>query len=203
MSIAGKTIGVLHATGVQPGPLDSSEVAGLELVARQTGERVGVLRAFAQSQTQAHTDPLTGLMNRRSLENAVNELVEQGTPYVVAFADLDHFKMLNDVHGHETGDRALRLFSRLLRDSVRPGDLPARFGGEEFVVVLPACAMSDAVAVIERVRDRLRRATAEGTVPAFTASYGLSRVTTSGSKKPSRPPTRRCCSPRRSAATGW
>jgi diguanylate cyclase (GGDEF)-like protein len=173
VSIAGKTIGVLHATGDEPGPLDRGEVAGLELVARQTGERVGVLRAFAQSQTQAHTDPLTGLMNRRSLENAVTELVDEGTSYVVVFADLDHFKMLNDVHGHETGDRALRLFSRILRDSVRPGDVPARFGGEEFVVVLPACAMSDAVAVIERVRDRLRHTTAEGSVPAFTASYGL------------------------------
>ncbi|MET0421262.1 MAG: GGDEF domain-containing protein [Acidimicrobiia bacterium] len=173
VSIAGKTIGVLHATTETGGVLDPDEVAGLELVARQTGERIGVLRAFAQSQSQAHTDPLTGLMNRRSLENAVSRLTDAGAPYVVVFADLDNFKMLNDVHGHETGDRALRLYSRILRDSVRPGDLPARFGGEEFVVVLPDCRMADAVTVIERVQDRLRETTADGSVPAFTASYGL------------------------------
>ena len=63
------------------------------------------------SETQAQTDPLTGLLNRRSLENSVRDLRREGVPYALAYGDLDHFKVLNDTHGHEAGDQALRLFA--------------------------------------------------------------------------------------------
>ena len=66
-----------------------------------------MLRAFEKSETQARTDPLTGLWNRRSLENRINELNREGTPYALAYGDLDNFKKLNDTHGHESGDQAL------------------------------------------------------------------------------------------------
>ena len=145
----------------------------IELVARKVGDRVGMLRAFQRSQTQAHTDPLTGLMNRRSLEEKVRAMTEDGTSYCAVYADLDHFKQLNDVHGHDAGDQALRLFARVLRDSVRPHDLTARYGGEEFVVVLPDCPISDAYAVINRLRDALRDAQARVSTPQFTASFGM------------------------------
>ena len=94
-------------------------------------------------------------------------------PFVVAYADLDHFKDLNDLHGHDTGDRALRLFARVLRDCVRPLDIPARYGGEEFVVLLPDCAIIDAQVVAERLRSRLSEVLAGGSVPPFTVSVGL------------------------------
>ena len=81
--------------------------------------------------------------------------------------------MLNDTHGHEAGDQALRLFSRVLRDSVRPADIAARYGGEEFVVVLPDCNIETATAVLERVRERLALALTNGRVPSFTVSFGL------------------------------
>ena len=87
--------------------------------------------------------------------------------------DLDHFKTLNDTHGHEAGDQALRLFSRVLRDSIRPNDLAARYGGEEFVVLLPDCNVESATIVLERVRERLALALTAGRVPAFTASFGI------------------------------
>ena len=116
---------------------------------------------------------LTGLFNRRSVEAQVRPVIERGAAFVVAFADLDHFKILNDEHGHEMGDRALRLFARVLRDSVRPADIPARFGGEEFVVVLPDCQLADARVVADRVRERLALAVAGSTVPVFTVSIGL------------------------------
>ena len=100
-------------------------------------------------------------------------MVESGGPYAVAFGDLDHFKQLNDVYGHDTGDRALRLFARVLRDSVRPQDLPARWGGEEFVVILPGCSADDAVRVIDRVRQRLADSLEGGSTPPFTVSFGV------------------------------
>jgi diguanylate cyclase len=154
-------------------PADDGTIAEVELVARKVGERVGLMRAFARSETQAHTDPLTGLMNRRSLEEKVRTLSEAGHSYAVAYGDLDHFKQLNDVHGHDTGDQALRLFARVMRDAVRPEDLTARWGGEEFVVVLPDCAVGDAFAVIDRLRERLARMQAGSPLPRFTASFGV------------------------------
>jgi len=173
MSIAGTTTAVIHTTGPDGQPPETDEMIELELVARKAGDRIGFLRVLARSETQARIDVLTGLFNRRSVEAQVRPVIERGAPFVVAFADLDHFKMLNDEHGHEMGDRALRLFARVLRDSVRPADIPARFGGEEFVVVLPDCQISDARIVGDRVRARLATALAASTVPAFTVSIGL------------------------------
>ncbi len=173
VSIAGKTVGVLHATGSDQSPPDSITTADLELIARKAGERIGIIRAFSRSEAQARTDPLTGLLNRRSLEAAVRDLTAESHPYAVAYGDLDHFKLLNDIHGHDTGDRALRLFARVLRDSVRPNDIAARYGGEEFVVVLPDCTITDAYTVIDRVRTRLADAQRGGVVPSLTVSFGL------------------------------
>jgi diguanylate cyclase (GGDEF)-like protein len=173
VSISGNTIGVIHATGADGEPPDEGTVGRVELIARKAGERVGMLRAFARSETQAHTDPLTGLLNRRSLEEKLRTLTEAGHSYAIAYGDLDHFKQLNDVHGHDAGDQALRLFARVMRDSVRPEDLTARWGGEEFVVVLPDCSVGDAFAVINRLRERLERVQAGSHLPRFTASFGV------------------------------
>jgi diguanylate cyclase (GGDEF)-like protein len=173
ISIAGKTVGVMHAIGPDHDPPNQSTTADLELIARKAGERIGILRAFSRTETQARTDPLTGLLNRRSLESAVRDLAAEAHPFAVAYGDLDHFKLLNDIHGHDTGDKALRLFARVLRDSVRPNDIAARYGGEEFVVVLPDCTISGAYAVIDRVRNRLADAQRGGIVPSFTVSFGL------------------------------
>jgi len=173
VSIAGKSVGVVHATRPLHQPFDRDVIAAAELIARKAGERIGMLRAFTRSETQARTDQLSGLLNRRSLEAQVNELSQDNRAYVVAFGDLDHFELLNDVHGHDAGDRALRLFARVLRDSVRPSDIPARYGGEEFVTVLPDCAVADAIRVVERVRKRLGVALEAGSVPEYTVSFGI------------------------------
>lgn len=173
INIAGVAVGVMSATGARGQLADADVAANLELVARKTGERLGALRTFSKSEIQARTDALTGLLNRRSVESEAGGIVEQGGRYAVAFADLDHFKQLNDVYGHDTGDRALRLFARVLRDSLRPQDVPARWGGEEFVIVLPGCASSDAVRVVDRVRQRLADTLEGGSTPAFTVSFGV------------------------------
>jgi diguanylate cyclase (GGDEF)-like protein len=177
VSIAGETVGVFHATGVEHHPPDDTEIGYLEATTRRAGERVTVLRAFERSETQASTDPLTGLLNRRSLENQVRDLRQDGTALAVAYGDLDHFKVLNDTHGHEAGDQALRLFSQVVRDSIRPNDIAARYGGEEFVIVLPDCDTTAATIVLERVREHLVLALRTGRVPAFTVSFGLASST--------------------------
>jgi diguanylate cyclase (GGDEF)-like protein len=173
VSIAGITTGVIHSTGPEHEIPDTTALSELELVARKAGERIGYLRVLARSETQARIDVLTGLFNRRSVEQQASEILERNEPFVVAFVDLDRFKNLNDEHGHEIGDRALRLFGRVLRDSVRPADIPARYGGEEFVVVLPDCTLTDARAVAVRMREQLESAVAGASVPAFTATVGL------------------------------
>ena len=88
-------------------------------------------------------------------------------------ADLDHFKNVNDTYGHETGDRALRLFSQLAVSSLREHDLVSRYGGEEFIFVLPNVDVERAAPVLHRLRERLAQAVESGRIPAFTASYGV------------------------------
>jgi diguanylate cyclase (GGDEF)-like protein len=173
VSIAGRTVGVTHAVGRDGIPPSETDLEALNFTSRRGSDRIAMLRAFATSETQARTDPLTGLLNRRSLEHRVRDLRREGTPYSLAYGDLDHFKILNDTYGHEAGDRALRLFSRVLRDSIRPNDIAARYGGEEFVIVLPDCGTDVAVGVLERVRERLTLALTAGHVPSFTVTFGV------------------------------
>jgi diguanylate cyclase (GGDEF)-like protein len=173
VSISGNSVGVFHVTAVDDSP-PSEKVRGyVEVVARRASERLAMLRAFAVSQTQANSDSLTGLMTRRSLESGVRELSDTGTPYSLAYADLDHFKELNDVFGHDAGDRALRTFAQVLRDSLRPADIPCRYGGEEFVIVLPSCPIEEAIQVLDRVRGRIADRLTVAQLPNFTVSFGL------------------------------
>jgi diguanylate cyclase (GGDEF)-like protein len=173
VSISGSSVGVFHVTTTDDCP-PSEQVRGyVEVVARRASERLAMLRAFAVSQTQANSDSLTGLMTRRSLESGVRELNDTGTPYSLAYADIDHFKELNDVFGHDAGDRALRTFAQVLRDSLRPADIPCRYGGEEFVIVLPACPIDEAIQVLERVRGRVTERLLIAQLPNFTVSFGI------------------------------
>lgn len=137
------------------------------------GNRLGMLRAIASTTLQANTDPLTGLLNRRALENAVGALFESRLPFTVAMADLDFFKQLNDTHGHDTGDRALRLFAQVAERALRGDDLVCRHGGEEFVFVLPGASEEIAEAAMNRIRDDLRKRVATTNLPPFTVSIGL------------------------------
>jgi len=173
VSIAGRTVGVTHAVGPDMVPPTSAAIETLNFTSRRGSERIAMIRAFATSETQAHTDPLTGLLNRRSLENAIRDLRYDGIPYTLAYGDLDRFKTLNDTYGHDAGDQALRLFARVLVDSLRPNDIAARYGGEEFVIVLPDCGTDVAAGILERVRERLASALAASHVPTFTVTFGV------------------------------
>lgn len=128
---------------------------------------------------QAIRDPLTGLFNRRYFEvtmerEAARLARESGTTCLVA-VDLDHFKRINDTHGHAAGDAVLRHVGRVLRSSVRASDIPCRFGGEEFVVALLGASLELGAARAESIRRALEQAPidADGTPIAVTASFGV------------------------------
>src|SRR5919205_783053 len=103
----------------------------------------------------AAPDGLTGLPNRRTLEEVARRLQAARKPYAFVLADLDHFKTLDDKHGHAAGDRALRQFADVLRHSVRNGDVAARWGGEEFALMFHANTAQAVVEIVERLRTSL------------------------------------------------
>jgi diguanylate cyclase (GGDEF)-like protein len=172
VSVMGRTVGVIHTVGSVVAPIGDASVSDLHSIANQSGTRLGMLRVMAETQLQASTDGLTGLLNRRAFENGFLLLRERASSGVAVMADLDHFKTINDTYGHETGDRALRVFADTLRKEVRSTDLLARRGGEEFAVVFADCELDQAVDVLERVRLKLQAAVREAGLPSFTASFG-------------------------------
>jgi len=111
--------------------------------------------------TETRTDPLTGVCNRRALEESLDQMFALNRRYdyefSVAIFDIDYFKNINDREGHLCGDRALQDLAGLLDDSVRETDIVARFGGEEFVIVMPHTDLEGAVTFGERVRARIAR----------------------------------------------
>ena len=131
-----------------------------------------MLRALVE---QAVRDPLTGCLRRQGgaalLEQQFRFAVRHGTPLTVLFADIDRFKRVNDRHGHEAGDRVLAAVAAAFRDSLRQSDVPVRWGGEEFVVLLPQADAASTNALIERLRLH-----GFGTAPggeAITVSIGI------------------------------
>jgi two-component system, cell cycle response regulator len=141
---------------------------------------IGNARLHRTVQRQALVDGLTGLANRRLCEAALEKEIARakrfGEPLALIVADLDDFKAVNDRHGHPTGDEVLREFALALQESVRDMDLAARWGGEEFVVVLPGTDLAGAAKLAERIRAALRRRVVvapNGDRLSFTASFGV------------------------------
>ncbi|WP_412544117.1 GGDEF domain-containing protein [Longispora sp. K20-0274] len=108
-------------------------------------------RSVTRYADEAHTDSLTGLPNRRHLERYVAELARHGTYGTIGVADLDGFKSVNTVHGHLSGDQVLQHVAAILTRALRGGDFLARFGGDEFVVVLPGTPLAEAQEVGSRL----------------------------------------------------
>ncbi|MBA1245443.1 sensor domain-containing diguanylate cyclase [Pseudomonas japonica] len=107
---------------------------------------------LATLNTQAYRDPLTNLANRRALDETLANLADQGQPFSVLAADIDHFKRVNDTFGHNVGDTVLCRIAEVFNQQLRQGDLACRVGGEEFIIVLPNTPVSAAVALAERIR---------------------------------------------------
>ncbi|WP_010186506.1 GGDEF domain-containing protein [Sphingomonas sp. PAMC 26605] len=157
---------VSHATGllqalqrgepVPPVPTGGEDLVGdlLTSVARASAETRARVERLADA---AEKDVLTGLRNRRGFMDAIAPLLREDRNSVVAMLDLDHFKAINDRHGHDEGDRVLIAFANRLRTEMRRSDLPARWGGEEFAVLLPDATLDEATEIVERLRASLHR----------------------------------------------
>ncbi len=173
VTFMGRALGVLHTAGPDAGAPDPALVQRMRSLAALTGSRLGTVQALASAELQASTDLLTALCNRRTAEERLHNLHVARLPYAVALLDLDHFKTINDTYGHEAGDRALRLFATVLPDGLRDEDTAARWGGEEFLLVLPGATVEHARAVVERVRAELGAVLSRHVCPAFTVSAGV------------------------------
>lgn len=124
------------------------------------------------------TDPLTGVHNRRSVLHMLDRLLDAGRPLTLALVDLDHFKQINDRFGHQAGDRVLQAAATALRACLRDSDAIGRFGGEEFLLLLPDTDEADARQVLERCRRELATVThaVPGQEQTITATFGMASM---------------------------
>jgi diguanylate cyclase (GGDEF)-like protein len=134
----------------------------------------------AAERALARTDPLTGVSNSRAFREALEQEATRSRrmhrPLSLAYVDLDNFKAVNDQHGHEVGDRVLRIVADTLRGEVRAIDVVARLGGDEFAVMLVEAEAQQAHVVLERVRAKIFEAMQQGAWPV-TASIGVATFT--------------------------
>jgi diguanylate cyclase (GGDEF)-like protein len=146
-----------------------------------------VTAVISQLVTAADTDYLTGLLNRRAFDvefrRQCDRAQRSGLPLALALFDLDHFKQVNDRHGHAVGDQVLRDFAALLERELRGGDTLARIGGEEFAVVLFGVDLADAVSFAERIGRELQ-ARSSGDRPPLSASAGVAALTEADASPP-------------------
>jgi diguanylate cyclase (GGDEF)-like protein len=160
-------------------PFDADELRARLEVGRRFVE---LNRKLADSQhlleILATTDTLTGVANGRAVISRLEEELERaerdGSSLSVGMIDIDHFKRVNDTHGHPTGDAVLREFARCVATSLRPYDTLGRVGGDEFLIVMPAAARIEASAVLERVHSAVEDlpVIVDGRLLAITVSLG-------------------------------
>jgi diguanylate cyclase (GGDEF)-like protein len=188
MVIGDQVVGVvtwLRADLSRPFSAQEREIAGL--LAGKVGLALANARLHQQTATAAITDPLTGLRNRRHFdatlerEDSTRRRVpaEKRAQRSAILFDLDHFGLVNKRHGHQVGDRVLRLFADTLRARARASDLVARYGGEEFVVILDNASREDAMRIAEDVRTafaKLRVDAPSGVVVRTTVSAGCASL---------------------------
>lgn len=161
-------------------PFDSQELrARLHVGQRILALQNSLIAAREELNFQATHDALTGLVNRAVVLDAINRehsrQAREGGSFGIILIDLDHFKSVNDTHGHPVGDAVLRESTRRMAASVRPYDTVGRYGGEEFLAVIPSCDSAGAMALSERIRATLQSApisTEKGPL-VVTASCGV------------------------------
>ncbi len=186
----GDVIGYLALSHPSAGYIPTAaDLAPIEAVAALAASVVDRLRQAEMALQLAATDGLTGLLNRRTIEERLRDRLTRAQrrfrPLALLMIDLDDFGGINNTHGHQVGDAALRLVAGVIRAQLRAGDLGGRYGGDEFVLVLPELDATRARDVAERLRVALVAATteaaAEGTLPLIHTSIGVAACPDHGS----------------------
>ncbi len=175
--VGGQVIGavlVAHARKIEDG-----QRAGVREAVVQSAPILANQRNLALAERRAASDALTGLPNRRSADETIKRMVAQAgravTPLGVALLDLDRFKQINDLHGHDQGDAVLATISRVLTAALRASDFAARYGGEEFLILLPDTDRQGTIDVAENIRRAIER-TELPDVGAITGSLGVASL---------------------------
>jgi diguanylate cyclase (GGDEF)-like protein len=172
--------GTLVCGSRRPDGLSSEAQKQLEMLASQTAQALERASLYEQTERLATTDGLTGLVNRRRfnelLDQRLREAARYQRPLSLLLLDIDHFKKVNDTHGHPAGDAVLRGVAKLLHKSARETDVAARYGGEEMALILPETDARGALAIAERLRklvEQARHPTEQGALKV-TVSIGIS-----------------------------
>ncbi len=159
-------VGVLNlADKVGSSHFGGEDIALIELFGQLIGASIGNIKLFEQMQRQATRDGLTGLMNHRAFYETLEQELWRSRRYggtiSMIMADIDNLKTINDNYGHRAGDKVIREISRRIRECTRQIDLAARYGGDEFAVILPNTALDEATLVSQRIVEAVGRASVE------------------------------------------
>jgi diguanylate cyclase (GGDEF)-like protein len=159
LGVADHIIGTLILASRKPNAYSRRQIELLGKVALQIAAPIENTQLYAQVEQKSRLDELTGLFNRRHFEERLKEEVSRHSRYGDVFSifmiDLDNFKTYNDVYGHPAGDMLLGQIGKIIKSSIRDADQAFRYGGDEFVVILPHTAKDDAYVVAERVREQI------------------------------------------------
>jgi len=183
----GKLVGILGLSGKHSNQIFNQEDIELVLsVANQAGVIVENAQLYSQAMTWAITDGLTRLYNHRHMHECLDKEIARderfGTNFAVIMLDVDFFKTYNDTYGHLAGDEVLASISRCIQNSIRNIDIPFRYGGEEFAVLLPETDAEGAYRVAERIREKIQEKGFKGRA-SVTASLGVASWPTDGLTK--------------------
>ncbi len=183
----GTPIGLLHVSAAASGDPEDNDATIVSTLAEQLGLALANIQLRETLQLQSLRDPLTGLFNRRYLqENLARELYRcerRNLPLSVLMVDVDHFKKFNDTHGHAAGDALLGHVGRIIAGAIRAEDMACRYGGEEFTIVMPETDAATAFDRAETIRGALETATLlhlRQTLGPVTASIGVSSYPADG-----------------------
>ncbi|MCS6875939.1 MAG: diguanylate cyclase, partial [Aquificaceae bacterium] len=183
----GRTIALLNMISHKEGYFDRDRLDFIENIVHTFSPFLSNLRLIEINRELSIRDPLTNLYNRRFVveffQKEIERMKRNGHPLSLVLMDIDHFKNINDTYGHNTGDMCLKVFSDILRNNVRSMDIVGRWGGEEFIIILPQASKEEAISISNRIRDKLKEKViyTDKAEPIFlTASFGIATAPEDG-----------------------